>query len=175
VADRVRWGDFEVEAAELAGQLRAMIDNAGFVYLGTIRHNGSPRVSPIEAHLVGEELMLVMIPRTQKARDVIGDPRVVLQSPIANAADPGTEFKLTGRTITVVDGSQREAVARQIEVASGWRPRPAWLFLAVGIERVAILEWQKDELILTRWDPSRGIHGPERRRLDVDAGTYVRA
>jgi len=173
VTERVRWGDFEAEAPQLAGRVRALIENAGFVFLGTILHDGSPRISPVEVHLVGDELMLVMIPKTQKARDVIGDSRVALQSPITNAADPGTEFKLTGRLITVVDQSQRDAAAQQIEGASGWRPHSSWLFVAVGIERVAILEWNKDEMILTRWDRSRGTLGPERRRLDFDAGTYT--
>jgi hypothetical protein len=175
VADRVRWGDFEVAAAELAGRARTLIESPGYVFLGTIRRDGSPRISPVEAHLVGGELMLVMIPQTHKARDLIGDPRVLLQSPIANAAHPGTELKLTGRAITVVDDSQRDAAASQIEVASGWRPPGSWLFAAIDIERVAILEWQQDEMILSRWDRSRGTQGPERRRLDFDTGTYARA
>lgn len=174
MTDRVRWGDFQAEAAGLAGRMRMLIESAGFVLLGTIRHDGSPRISPVEVHVVGDELMLVMIPNTQKARDVIGDPRVALQSPITNAADPGTEFKLTGRVFTVADQSQRDAAALQIEAASGWRPHTSWLFVAVGIERVAILEWEKDEMILTRWDRSRGTQGPERRRLDFETGTYAR-
>jgi Pyridoxamine 5'-phosphate oxidase len=173
VSARVSWSDFEAVAGESAVGVRALIENTGFVFMGTIRPDGSPRISPIEAHLVGPELILVMIPNTHKARDVLGDPRIVLHSLITSAADPGTEFKLRGRATVVADESQREAAAQQIEVASGWRPRPGWLFVALEIERVAVLEWHDDVMTLTRWDPSSGVQGPERRRLDLDAGTYI--
>jgi hypothetical protein len=171
--DRCGWADFAADAADLAARARSVIENAGFVFLGTLRRDGSPRISPVEAHFVGDELTLVMIPNTHKARDVLSDPRVVLQSPITNAADPGTECKLRGRAESVHDRAQREAAAREIEVTSGWRPGRSWLYLAVRIEHVAVLEWKDGELTLITWDQSRGIHPRQRRRLDFDAGEYV--
>jgi hypothetical protein len=75
--------------------------------------------------------MLVMIPGTRKAGDVRRDSRIVLQSPITGAADPGQELKIRGRAAVVDDDVQREATADRIEAVSGWRPGPSWLFLAL--------------------------------------------
>jgi hypothetical protein len=169
------WASFADDAKDVAARVKSVIEAAGFVYLGTLRRDGSPRISPVEAHFVGDELTLVMIPKTHKARDVIGDPRVVLQSPIVNAGDPGTECKLRGRAVIVQDQALRDAAARQIEAASGWRPGPSWLFLAVRIEQVALLDWENGDLTLLRWDQSSGIRPPERRQLDLERGEYTRA
>jgi hypothetical protein len=168
----LRWADFEAAAPELEPQGRALIERYGFVLAGTIRADGTPRISPVAAHLVSGDLMLVMIPGTQKARDVLRDSRIVLQSPVTNAAEPGAEFKLQGNAAEVTGGTMRTATADTIETVSGWRPPRTWLYLAVTVQAAAHLAWTGEEMTLTRWDGDRGLRGPERRHLDPDAGTY---
>jgi hypothetical protein len=168
----LRWADFAVAAPELAAQGGGLIGRLGFVLIGTIRADGTPRISPVEAHLVGGDLMLVMIPGTRKARDVRRDPRIVLQSPVIEAAEPGAEFKLRGHAVEVTDDGAREQTADAIESGSGWRPLRSWLFVAVAVRDAAYLAWSGQELTLTRWDPSHGLRGPEGRRLDPGAGMY---
>jgi hypothetical protein len=169
----MQWADFERAAPGLASQARAAIERFGVVLLGTIRRDGTPRISPIEAHVVRDRLMLAMIAGSRKARDVARDPRVVLQSPVTEAEEPETELKLRGRVVDV-DDEQRAATADAIEAASGWRPRCSWRFLSVEIESVALLEWIEGEMQLTRWDRGRGLRPPERRRLDLEASRYRR-
>ena len=111
----MRWADFAAEAPGLAAQGGALIDRFGFVFIGTIRADGTPRISPVEAHLVGGDLMLVIIPGTRKARDVLRDPRIVLQSPVTEAAAPGGEFKLRGEAVKVTDDIVRAETAEAIE------------------------------------------------------------
>lgn len=171
----VGWTHLEAAAPELAASGQALIESFGFVFVGTIRSNGTPRISPCEAHLVGGQLMVVMIPGTWKARDVLHDPRVVLQTPITNASNPGGELKLWGRARRVDDGDQRETTAARFEAVSGWRPHPSWLFLVIEIESVALMEWQRGEVLLTRWTSTVGLRPPERRRLDPSAGRYESA
>jgi hypothetical protein len=48
----MRWADFEEAAPELAALGRERIERFGFVFLGTIRSDGGPRINPVEAHLV---------------------------------------------------------------------------------------------------------------------------
>lgn len=172
MGDHVRWAELEAAAPELADRGRSLIESLGFVFVGTIRRDGTPRISPVEAHLVSGQLMLVMIPGTQKADDVRRDSRVVLQSPITHAADPGRELKLRGRVAEVGDEAQREATADRIEAVSGWRPGPSWLFLALQIEGAVLMEWEQSEMLLTRWDRAGGLRPPERRRLDP-SGVYA--
>ena len=87
----MRWADFETAAPELERDARSVIERHGFVYVGTVRRDGAPRISPVEAHIVRGRLMLVMISGSWKARDLAGDPRVTLQSPVPSAGDPGVE------------------------------------------------------------------------------------
>jgi len=168
----LRWADFEAAAPELAAHGRALIERFGFVLAGTIRADGTPRISPVAAHLVSGDLMLVMIPGTQKARDMLRDSRIVLQSPVTEAAAPGAEFKLRGHAAGVTGDTLRTATADTIETVSGWRPPRTWLYLAVTVQAAAYLAWTGEEMALTRWDSDRGVRGPERRRLDPDAGMY---
>jgi Pyridoxamine 5'-phosphate oxidase len=165
------WAGFEAAAGDLGVDARALLERHGFVLLGTIRRDGTPRISPVEVHLVGGELMLVLIAGSWKARDVERDPRVVLQSPVADAADPGDELKLRGRLVPV-DAAQAAATAVAVEAASGWRPAESWRFLALDLEAVALIAWRAGEMLLRRWDPSGGLQAPERRRLDIGASRY---
>ena len=83
------WADFETAAPGLATQGRELIERFRFVLVGTIRSDGTPRISAVEAHLVGGRLMLVMIPDTLKARDLLRDPRaLVWQNPAATLSPP---------------------------------------------------------------------------------------
>lgn len=167
------WADFEVAAPELAAEARAAMERLGVVLLGTIRRDGTPRISPIEAHVVDGRLMLVMVAGSRKARDLSRDPRIVLQSPVSEPEDPGTELKLRGRVVEV-DDAQRDATADAIEAASGWRPRRTWRFVSVEIESAASLEWIEGDMLLTRWDRAHGLAPTERRRLDLDESRYRR-
>ena len=63
----LQWADFEAAAPELAMQGRALIERFRFVLVGTIRRDGAPRISPVEAHFVRGHLMLVMIAGTLKS------------------------------------------------------------------------------------------------------------
>jgi hypothetical protein len=165
------WVDFEVAAPEMGQTARSLIERFGFIYMATLRRDGAPRISPVEAHIVHGRLMVVMVAASRKAHDVARDPRVTLQSPIADSADPGVELKLRGR-VAEVDQTQRAATTEVVEALSGWRPRQSWLFLAVEIEAVAVLAWIEGEMLLSRWDRRRGLRPPTRLRLDTEVSAY---
>jgi hypothetical protein len=156
-ADVFRWAEFEAAAPDLATRGLELIGRLGFVLLGTIRRDGTPRISPVEARVVEGHLMLVMIRDTHKARDVLRDPRLVLNTPITDAADPGSEFKLRGRAVAVEDRSLAEAAADATEIASGWRPPADWHYFSIEVEDVALMDWDRGELTMTRWSRDGGL------------------
>jgi predicted pyridoxine 5'-phosphate oxidase superfamily flavin-nucleotide-binding protein len=86
---RAPWSALEAAAPQLAAHGRRLIQRSGLVLLATIRADGTPRISPVEVHLVDGHVMLAMIPHSHKADDVRRDPRVVLQTPVTQAGDPG--------------------------------------------------------------------------------------
>jgi pyridoxamine 5'-phosphate oxidase-like protein len=152
-----RWADFEREAPDLAAQGGELIGRFGFVLAGTIRRDGTPRISPVEARVVEGHLMLIMIRGTHKARDVLRDSRLVLNTPVFDPADPGCEFKLRGRAVAVEDRSLLEATTNATEAASGWRPPADWHFFSIEVDDVALMEWDRGELTMTRWVRERGL------------------
>jgi hypothetical protein len=164
----IKWADFEMAAPELATQGRELIERFRFVLAGTIRMDGTPRISPVEAHIVRGHLMLVMIAGTLKARDLLRDPRILLNSPVTNPDDPNAEFKLRGRVVEIQDQVLREDTAGAIEAASGWRPPERWHFFSIDIEDAAFIAWEGGEMLMTRWSRDRGLDQLRLRTAVID-------
>lgn len=126
----------------------------GLALLGTIRADGSPRVSPIGVFFVAEELVVGVMANSGKAGDLRRDPRIALQS-IVTAPDEGEpELKLYGR----VEPSQADA--------GWWEGRRAGVDVyAVLLEEVVYLEWDLvgGTFRLRRWLRGRGETLHERR------------
>lgn len=161
------WGDFAAAAPELASAAREVVERWGFLLLGTIRRDGTPRISVVEAHFVADHLMLVMIAGTLKARDVRRDPRLVLNAPVLDAINPGTELKLRGRAVEISDDALRRATAEIVESRSGWRPPESWHVFSIAIEDVALIRWTGSVMDMTRWTSGDGV---ERAQRDVARG-----
>jgi hypothetical protein len=166
------WSHLKQSAPEFAARARSIIRQWGFMYLGTIRPDGAPRISAVETHLVEGHLVLVLIPQSLKSRDVARDPRVVLQSPIVNAEEPETELKIRGRAQVLPHNELRDSIADAIEDRRGWRP-VAWHVTTVVLEHVSMMEWRAGDLTVTRWDPINGLRGPEAHHFDTQLGAYV--
>lgn len=164
----MRWADFEETVPELAALGRERIEQFGFVFLGTIRRDGGPRVNPVEAFIVEGHLALSMIWRSLKALDLLRDPRLYLHTPILER-DRGTpgEFKLRGRALPLEDAPVRAALADTLERESGYRPPERWHLFTVDVEAAAFHLYDPEDSLqhLTRWTPERGI--------EVSARTYL--
>lgn len=161
-----RWAELEAAAPEVARRGRELIERHRFVLAGTIRRDGTPRISPVEARIVGGELMLAMIPRSLKALDLLRDPRIVLNSPVLHPDDPNEELKLRGRALVVGDAAQKEATADAVEAGSGWRPLPDWHYFAIGVDDATHMAWNAGELQMMRWTAEQGL-AHTRSRIDV--------
>lgn len=166
------WTEFTAAAPALAARARGLLEQFGFVFVATVRSDGSPRISPVEVYLVRDRLMVASIAGSQKADDLEHDPRLTIQSPITRADRPEPELKLRG-TALPVEEEQRKATADAIATRSGWRPRDSWRFIEVGVRAVAILSWTDEgDMLLSRWDATQGVRETERRRLDVESSRY---
>src|SRR5207247_1819849 len=138
------WVEFQEAAPELAAEGREEIDRHGFMLLGTIRSDGTPRISPVEVRIVAGELAMCLVRDSMKERDVRRDPRVVLHSPMLNADDPNSELKLRGRLVEVEDEAVRTA-------AAVWTAPPEFDVFRLDVETAALVEWSKGEMTVQRW------------------------
>jgi hypothetical protein len=162
----MRWEEIETAAPEIAARGRERIEEFGFVLIGTIRADGTPRISPIEAHFVGGHLIVVMMAGTHKAADVRRDPRIVLNAVVTDAHDPGAEFKVRGRVVPVDDTDFRAAAADVIEARSGWRLPDHWHLFRIDVDDVAHIAWKSNRMRMDRWSRDGGLEHAE-KTIDI--------
>jgi hypothetical protein len=150
------WHDFERAAPALAQAARARLEATRIALLGTIRADGSPRISPIEPYFTQKQLLLGAMTRSLKARELTRDSRCVVHSAIS-APDAGEpEFKLYGTVSEVTDTEERQARAD-----AWWLSHPAdaaRVFTFAVAEAVSV-EWalERGEMTVTRWSVQRGL------------------
>jgi hypothetical protein len=100
------WQDVEQAEPEFAQRVRALFDAHRHKTIATVRADGSPRISGIEAIFEDGELVFGSMAKARKGADLRRDPRFALHSatvdPIkgSEAKWPG-EAKISGRAIAV--------------------------------------------------------------------------
>jgi hypothetical protein len=98
------WQEVEQAAPEFAQRVRALFDAHRHKTIATLRADGSPRISGIEAAFEDGHLTFGSMPDARKGADLVRDPRFALHSatvdPVegAEAQWPG-EAKISGRAI----------------------------------------------------------------------------
>jgi Pyridoxamine 5'-phosphate oxidase len=98
------WQEVEQAEPQFAQRVRAMFDAHRHKTIATLRANGSPRISGIEAVFEDGDLTFGSMPNSRKGADLRRDPRFALHSatvdPIegSEALWPG-EAKISGRAI----------------------------------------------------------------------------
>lgn len=130
----VSWGEFAAAEPEMASAGRTLIHQfgPGLVYLATIRPDGGPRLHPVCANLVDDELYLLIVD-SPKRGDLLRDGRFALHTfPPVESDD---EFYLTGRAVHCADAATRERV-EAAQHASGATTSGDELLFRLGIERV---------------------------------------
>jgi Pyridoxamine 5'-phosphate oxidase len=157
------WKEIEVAAPELAGRARASFDAHKHKLLATLRKDGSPRISGIEATFADGELWLGMMPGSRKALDLRRDPRLALHSASLDPPDDPTTWagdaKLSGRAVEVDDPALKQRFA-----GGGGQPDESHLFRVDVTEVVHTRVGDPaDHLVIELWQPGREVRRMERR------------
>jgi hypothetical protein len=153
----LRWADFAEAAQELAVLGKERFARAGIVLVGTIRKDGTPRISPVEYYEVEGHLMLGMMWQSFKARDLFRDPRCLVHSVVTSRAGDEGEFKLRGRAVPIEDPALREAYGDATEAEIGWRPTGDFHLFSLDIAEAAFVIYEEDEQRTTRWTKDGGV------------------
>jgi hypothetical protein len=148
------WRDFEQAAPEFAQRVQALFDAHRHKTIATLRADGSPRISGIEAVFEGGELVFGSMSNARKGADLRRDPRFALHSatvdPVegAEAQWPG-EAKISGRAIAagpLTDGPEGDRFHVDLaEVVHTHLDEKATML---------VVEW---------WTPARGLRRIERQ------------
>jgi Pyridoxamine 5'-phosphate oxidase len=150
------WEEIEAAAPELAGRARAAFDANKHKLLATLRRDGTPRISGIEATFTGGQLWLGMMPGSRKALDLRRDPRLALHSASPDPPDDPTAWagdaKLSGRAVEVDDPALLE------RLGAGDQAGDAHLFRVDITELVHTRVGDPpDHLVIDLWQAGRGL------------------
>lgn len=154
----MRWADFERQQPRFAALGREKLARPGVVLVGTVRRDGTPRISPVEPLFWNGDLWLPMGLGTLKARDLRRDPRVLVHNVVANRDGSEGEFKVRGRAIHEDDPTLSARVADAVTAQLGWRPEVGRFHpFRIDVEDVTFVHWddRTNDQYLSRWPEGR--------------------
>jgi hypothetical protein len=150
----VNWDEFRQAAPPLATLGLDSIQRFGLILLGTIRADGTPRISPVEPVYAGQHLLLGMMWRSQKALDLLRDARYLIHSVVTSPDAGEGEFKLRGRAVELAVGPYHELIRER------WRLPPARQLhvFSADIESAAFVCYDlvNSEMIIKTWNIKQG-------------------
>jgi hypothetical protein len=152
----VRWDAFATACPEIAALAHARFVEDEVVLLGTLRADGSPRISPNEPDVVAGHLFLGMMWRSRKALDLLRDPRLVVHASPHGRLNPEGDVKLYGRAVSIDDPGLRRAYREALFRRIGWAPEePGYHLFSVDVTSAGYARFGEDPRMLA-WDPERG-------------------
>jgi hypothetical protein len=169
----MNWDEFKAAAPELAEAGEKLFERVGVVLVGTLRKDGSPRISPVEQLIASGQLYLGMMPESLKAQDLLRDGRCTIHSLISDKHAPEGEFKLHGMAINVQDEAERKFYCDELLKKIGFSPegmpfhlfsidvRSAGYFCHDGGSARLVKRWRVGEPVKAFRQPIDGCLKPE--------------
>jgi hypothetical protein len=150
------FADVESEEPQFAARVRAAFDAHGHKILATLRADGSPRVSGIEARFLDGELWMAGMPRSAKFEDLRRDPRMALHS---GSDEPGAfqaDGKVSGRAVPVTDAPTRATFAGHAAVPE---ELDGFELFRIDLDQVVLTAVADgtSALVISSWRPDRGL------------------
>jgi hypothetical protein len=150
----MRWDQLTESAPRLAALGRDKLEGPGVVLIGTVRRDGTARISPVEPLLWEADLWLSMLWGSHKARDLVRDDRLTVHSIVTGRDGSGGEFKVRGRALVVETRSVQAAYAEEAHRRLGWHPVPGRFHLfRVDLDDVTFIRYDEPtgDQYVARW------------------------
>lgn len=151
----MRWAEFRDQEPELANDAFASFEDGTHKTIATLRPDGAPRISGIEARFVDGDLWFGSMPDSPKSRDLKRDPRFALHSASHEPDAWAGDAKISGRAVQVDDQAAKD---RLVAVAGTAPPGDFDLFRA-DIDEVIVIRLgpSSDHLIIGTWRAGSGL------------------
>ena len=153
-----RWTEVQAEAPELAALVEQRFKAHKHAVLGSLRRDGSPRVSGVETQWVLGDLWTGMMGGSRKALDLLRDPRFALHSAPDDPGMPQGDARISGRAEPVLDD---ERIAAWRGTLEGMPPGPFHLF-RLDVLEVVTIRVALDRLVIDTWTERGGLTTVER-------------
>jgi hypothetical protein len=159
MTDTFTWAAFAAAEPAFARTVEARFAAFRHHVLATLRRDGSPRTSGLEADFRGGELWLGMMHNSLKALDQRRDPRFALQANPGEGTDlAGGDVRISGRAYEVGEGAVKARYVAEAEP-----PQPFHLFRTELTEVVRTRVEDDTYLVVEIWKPGEPLRTIKRR------------
>jgi hypothetical protein len=134
----------------MAAFAREQLNRNRVMLIGTLRKDGSPRISLIEPFVLDGDLYLGMMWRSLKALDLLRGPRLVLHNAVCTSTGQESEISLRGRAIEVRDSALRARYVEAVAERISWK-EPHFHLFTVDIESAAFIKYEQGEQYVKVW------------------------
>lgn len=117
----MKWSAIAASEPVLGAVVSDRLIRPGVLLVGTIRRDGSARISGAEPLVMDGDLWLSMMRTSAKAIDLARDPRILLHS-IVTGPEPAAEVKIRGTAHVQGDDDVQRRYAAAVSAQIGWRP-----------------------------------------------------
>lgn len=155
------WRDLEAAAPQIARLGEERLVRTRVALLGTLRKDGSPRISPVEPYLTLGHLVFGAMTRSLKMSDLLRNPHCVLHSAISDPDGGEGELKLYGRAVPAQDQIRESC-------RDAWwlnRPRDSAEVFSLNIEEATFVSWdiERGDMTIRQWSPELGFRQTRRK------------
>ena len=159
------WGEFAGSEPEFARLIKARFDSHKHKMMATLRKDGSPRISGIEATFADGQLWLGMMPGSVKALDLRRDPRLALHSASVDPDMPDGDAKIAGRAIEHTGDDTKTKFSNTLEETDQEMPSGPFHLFSVDIQEAVLIRIgdPADHLVIETWREGQGLSRVERR------------
>jgi hypothetical protein len=165
-----QWQEIVSSEPQFAARVRRIFDSRKHKTLATLRSDGSPRISGIEAKFIGEtggegieeNLWFGSMPGSRKGADLARDPRFALHSGSDDPPEWRGDAKLAGVAEEVTDLERKREIFKAM--GSEEVPDDSALY-RVDVRELALtrLTEAKDELAISWWTEAGGLREVTRK------------
>jgi hypothetical protein len=149
------WRTLRTETPELVAIGEERLRRFGLAMLGTLRADGSPRISTIEPHIAGEELVFAVIRGSAKALDLDRDTRCTVHSIVDDPDSGDPELTIHGRFVEVDDET------RKADPHAWWLTYEdaAPMVGTIELEAASVVRFdlERGEILVLSWTPMHGL------------------
>ena len=152
----MRWDEFTDACPEIADAAAQRFRSQELCMLGTLRADGTPRISPCELDFAAGHLILGMMWQSRKAVDLLRDPRCVLHTCTTDRMGTEGDAKIYARAVDVQDPELRTTYREAVKERIDWAPdEPNFHAFSIDVESAGFISFAEPKTVIA-WDPSRG-------------------
>lgn len=156
------WAVFQAAEPAFADRMAARFSCHPHHVVGTLAPDGRPRLWGSSVFVSGGHLWFGVMPRALRTADLRRDPRVAVHSAPLDEQLAGGDARVEG-TATVLGAEESAGWMRAHLPADDDGARPPGDVVQVAITRVVLTEVSGDMLVMTVWEPGRGLRIVQRQ------------